>query len=89
MPSGQWRIVPGRDGPSVQLLTTSAYVAVQSETSAIRAMAASARGEMVSARGELLGARVAVAQTFIAARDGLGYLRSLAPGVAAAPIVLV
>ena len=58
-------------------------------TSAIRPIAASARGEMVSARGELLGARVAVAQTFIAARDGLGYLRSLAPGVAAAPIVLI
>ena len=69
--------------------STSADVVVQSDASAIRPMAASARGEMVGARGELLGARVAVAQTFIAARGGCGYWRSLAPGVAVAPMVLI
>ena len=49
-------------------------------------MEASARGKMVSARGELLGAMGAVAQACIAAR---GYWRSLAPVVAAAPMVLI
>ena len=62
---------------------------VQSVTSFNGPMVASARGELVGARCEMLGARSGCAQTFIAARGGCGFWRTLGPEVAAAPVVLI
>ena len=58
----------------------SADVEERLDPSAIRSLATSTRGEMVGAMGEFLG---------IATRDGCGYWKSLAPGMAAAHMVLI
>ena len=76
--------------------TTSTDFEERLDTSAIWSMATSARGEMVGARGEMVGARGELLGT----RSGCGpdlhcsqgrlwLLRSSAPGVAAAPMVLI
>ena len=97
MPSGQWPLAPGarwHQCPTVlqnQLMIKKDWTLVPSGqwrlSPGVRWSAPGVRWLAPGARWSAPG--VAVAQTWLAARGGCGYWRSLAPGVAAAPVVLI